>query len=181
MTHSIAAVKFPRLRTVFATLALGSLIVLGGCSKDKVVEPPAELVDFNATRKVDRVWSTGLGGDSKHLRLALRPVVADGVVYAASNKGEVYAFAANNGRRAWSVKSRLQLSAGPEVGNGVVVVGSSDGDVLALDAATGASPRSAIVDGRRRALVGRRIRAASDAARHGAAGARGRSHHCRVR
>jgi outer membrane protein assembly factor BamB len=138
MTHSIAAVKFPRLRTVFATLALGSLIVLGGCSKDKVVEPPAELVDFNATRKVDRVWSTGLGGDSKHLRLALRPVVADGVVYAASNKGEVYAFAANNGRRAWSVKSRLQLSAGPEVGNGVVVVGSSDGDVLALDAATGA-------------------------------------------
>jgi outer membrane protein assembly factor BamB len=138
MKHSTTAVKFPRLRTVFATFALGSLIALGGCSKDKVVEPPAELVDFNATRKVDRVWSTGLGGDSKHLRLALRPVVADGVVYAASNKGEVYAFAANNGRRAWSVKSRLPLSAGPEVGNGVVIVGSSDGDVLALDASTGA-------------------------------------------
>lgn len=122
-------------RIAFAGAMLAAMLV--GCSNDSAVEPPAELVDFDATRKIDRLWSVGLSGKSEHLRLALRPVVADDLVYAASHNGEVVAFSATNGRRAWLIKSRLPLSAGPEVGGGIVVVGSSDGDVLALDASNG--------------------------------------------
>lgn len=122
------------------TRGLVVLVVLAGlaaCDKDKDVDPPAVLVDIVAKRNVEQLWNTGLGGDAERLRLALRPAVAEGVVYAASHDGEVLASAAETGRRAWLVKTKAPLSAGPEVGAGLVVLGSSDGDVLALDAASG--------------------------------------------
>jgi outer membrane protein assembly factor BamB len=120
----------------FAIIA--ALGVLAACDKDKDPDPPAELTDVVAKRKVGRIWSQGLGGDSERLRLALRPAFAEGFVYAASHDGEVIALGADTGRRNWSVKTKLPLSAGPDVGAGIVVLGSSDGDVIALDAATGA-------------------------------------------
>jgi outer membrane protein assembly factor BamB len=137
MKSGLAGLYSRATRVALATLVGASLVILIGCSNDSAVEPPAELVDFNETRQVDRVWSAGLGGDSEHLRLALRPLAVDDVVYAASHDGEVIALSAKNGRRVWSIKSRLPLSAGPEVGGGLVIVGSSDGDVLALDIANG--------------------------------------------
>jgi len=118
--------------------AATALLMVLGCDNDKEVDPPAELVELKATRDVKRVWSTGLGGDSERLRLALRPEVVEGTVYAASHDGEVIAMSADTGKRLWTVKTKLALSAGPGVGGGLIVVGSSDGDVIALDAATGA-------------------------------------------
>lgn len=120
----------------FAVVAM--LGLLAACDKDKDPDPPAELTDVAAKRKVGRLWSQSLGGDSERLRLALRPAFADGTVYAASHDGEVTAVAADSGRRNWSIKTKLPLSAGPDVGAGAVILGSSDGDVIALDAATGA-------------------------------------------
>jgi outer membrane protein assembly factor BamB len=122
-------------RFALATLALASLL---GCNNDKEVDPPAELVKIVPKRAVNRAWSTGLGGDSERLRLALRPAIVEGVVYAASHDGEVVALKAENGRNVWTAKTKLSLSAGPDVGGGLVVLGSSDGDIIALDAATGA-------------------------------------------
>jgi outer membrane protein assembly factor BamB len=123
-------------RTLLAALG-AALLALAGCSNDKEVDPPAELVDIVAKRNVQRTWSAGLGGDSASLRLALRPVVVDGTLYAASHEGEVRAITADTGRQLWSVKTKLALSAGPEVEGGMLVVGSSDGDILALDASNG--------------------------------------------
>jgi outer membrane protein assembly factor BamB len=121
-----------------AVLAAAALVGVAGCSKDKDVEPPAELVKLVAKRDVHRLWSEGLGGDSESLRLALRPAVAGGVVYAASHDGEVVAVDAQSGRRKWSVKTKLALSAGPEVSGDAVALGSSDGEVILLDTASGA-------------------------------------------
>ena len=118
--------------------AATALLILLGCDNDKEVDPPAELTEITTTRDVRRVWSSGLGGDAERLRLALKPVVVEGRVYAASHDGEVTAFAADTGKRAWMVKTKLPLSAGPEVGGGLVVLGSSDGDLIALDATNGA-------------------------------------------
>lgn len=134
-----ASTSVPRriARAVFALACIASLAVIGGCG-DKDVEQPAELVDFQATRKVDRLWSIGLGGGAAHLRLALRPAAANGVLYTASHDGDVVAISAANGRRLWLTKTKLALSAGPEVAEGIVVVGSSDGDVVALSAENGA-------------------------------------------
>lgn len=118
-------------------VAATALLVMLGCDNDKEVDPPAELTKIQSTRDVHRDWSVGLGGDSERMRLALRPTVVDGVVYAAAHDGEVIAMAAATGKRNWVVKTKLALSAGPEVGNGLVVVGSSEGDIVALDATNG--------------------------------------------
>ncbi|MBM0104625.1 outer membrane protein assembly factor BamB [Steroidobacter sp. S1-65] len=118
--------------------AATALLVMLGCDNDKEVDPPAELTEITTTRDVQRLWTVGLGGDSERLRLALKPNVVDGVVYAASHDGEVVAIAADTGKRQWIAKTKLALSAGPEVGGGLVVLGSSDGDIIALDATNGA-------------------------------------------
>jgi outer membrane protein assembly factor BamB len=126
-----------RSRVVLAVLGTAAFIALAGCA-DKEIDPPAELVDIVAKRTVHRSWSAGLGGDSERMRLALRPMVVDGKVYAASHDGEVVALSADNGKRLWVAKTKLALSAGPEVEGGLVGLGSSDGDIVALDASNGA-------------------------------------------
>ncbi len=125
------------IRLALVSALLGVFALVTGCSKDEIQEKPAELVDIKPTRKVARLWSTGLGGDAQHLRLALRPIVVDDVLYAASHQGEITALSAANGKRRWTVKTKLPLSAGPEVSGSILVVGSSDGDVVALDSAKG--------------------------------------------
>ena len=124
------------VRIVLAALGAAAVLTLSACA-DKELDPPAELVDIVQKRTVHRTWSAGLSGDSENLRLALRPMVVDGTVYAASHNGEVIAMSADNGRRLWDVKTKLALSAGPEVEGGLIVLGSSDGDIIALDASNG--------------------------------------------
>ena len=125
-----------RVRLVLTALGAAGFLTLAACG-DKEIDPPAELVDIVPKRTVHREWTASLGGDSASLRLALRPMVVDGTVYAASHDGEVIAMSAQNGRRLWAVKTKLALSAGPEVEGDLIVLGSSDGDIVALEAANG--------------------------------------------
>jgi outer membrane protein assembly factor BamB len=120
-------------------LGLAALLIAAGCSKDKDVEPPAVLVKFPATLPVKKLWSEGVGGGKKQmvLRLGLGPVVDNGVVFAASHKGEVLAASLDTGRHIWVKKLKLPISAGPGAGAGLVVVGSSKGVIVTLDGATG--------------------------------------------
>jgi len=71
------------------------------------------------------------------LRLGLGPAVDNGVVFAASHKGEVLAASLDTGRHLWVKKLKIPISAGPGAGAGLVVVGSSKGAVVTLDGATG--------------------------------------------
>ena len=120
-------------------LTLATLLLAAGCSKDKDVEPPATLVAFPHTLPVKELWHEGVGGGKKQmrLRLGLGPAVDNGVVFAASDKGEVLAASLENGHHLWVQKLKLPLSAGPAAADGMVVVGSNKGDVVALDGATG--------------------------------------------
>ncbi|MFZ9994812.1 MAG: PQQ-binding-like beta-propeller repeat protein, partial [Steroidobacteraceae bacterium] len=84
---------------VWGTLALSLLLV--ACSKDKDIEPPAELVDFPATLQVDRVWNVSLGGGEPELRVGLSPASDGERVYAASRDGDVVAIDPNSGSVLW--------------------------------------------------------------------------------
>src|ERR1700678_1019355 len=128
--------SLPRL---LLPLGLAALLTAAGCSKDKDVEPPATLVDFPQTLQVKKLWGEGGGGGKKQLvrRLGLGPAVDNGVVFAASYKGEVLAAALDTGRHIWLKNLKIPVSAGPGVGAGMVVVGSSKGGVVALGGATG--------------------------------------------
>ena len=116
-------------------------LLTSGCGLfggDKDDNPPADLVKFKPTIKVKKVWSAGLGDDSRHLRLAL-DIATDGTnVYAAAHDGRVTAFEATKGKRLWKKKTKLPLSAGPAYGEGLIVLGSNNGDVVALNADDGA-------------------------------------------
>src|ERR1700733_8032680 len=121
-------------------LSFAALLIAAGCSKDKDVEPPATLVkDFKSTLPVKKLWSEGVGGGKKQikLRLGLGPAIDNGLVFAASHKGEVVAVALDTGRNVWVKKLKVPISAGPAAGSGIVVAGSSKGAVIALDGATG--------------------------------------------
>ena len=116
------------------------LMVLAACSSNEV-DPddlPAELVSFDSTLKVRKVWSKSVGSGTENLRLPLRPVEHGSTIFAAAHDGTVLALDAANGSKRWEASTDLPLSSGPATDGELVVAGSSNGDVIALDASTGA-------------------------------------------
>ena len=138
----------------FATVAVLAL-ALSGCTtvkgwfagKDaaaKKAQEPAELVKFEPTLKVDRLWSVNLGKGERRIGVRQGPVVANGRVYAAAITGGVDAIDLQTGKRIWNYepakekkKPKLRLAGGPGYGDGLVAVGTLDGQVIAIDANSG--------------------------------------------
>ena len=121
-------------------IAGAGLVGLSGCGLfggDDIIEPPAELIEFDADIDVRRIWSSKVGGASERLRLGLVPVTDGANVYAGSYDGRVQAFNADTGRSAWSVRLDVGLTAGPAFGAGVLAFGTADGEMLLLDAQDG--------------------------------------------
>ena len=133
-----------RIAGLFVATAL-----IAGCGlfsdKDEALEP-MELVDIDETVKIRKVWSAKLGGDSKFLRLALRPTGDGNRVYAASRDGKVSAFDPESGKLAWRTDLEIDLSAGPGAGDGYVAVLAQDGFAILLDAANGTELWRADID-----------------------------------
>lgn len=127
-----------RRRALASVAALMGLALLAACGGKKNVEPPAELTRFQATARLQKVWSASVGGGEPRLRLGLGVALDGDVVFAAGHNGNVAAYDVQTGKRLWQVDTKLPLSAGPGAGQGLVVVGASHGDLVALDAATGA-------------------------------------------
>ncbi|MGH8496745.1 MAG: outer membrane protein assembly factor BamB [Gammaproteobacteria bacterium] len=127
-----------------ALLGPAAIAVLGlaGCGvfgKDEPVDPPAELTEFERSLEIERVWRAEVGDTDPVLRLGLVAATDGSRVYAAAHDGQVAAYDAVTGERAWVAETELPLSAGPAVGDGVVALGSTDGDLIALEAEDGAS------------------------------------------
>jgi outer membrane protein assembly factor BamB len=113
------------------------LALLAACDKEKDVEPPAELVDFNETLTVQRVWSASLGGGDEVMRGGLAPAAEGERVFVAGRGGDVLALQGASGKTLWRARTKAELTGGPGAGQGLVVVGTADGGVIALDAVTG--------------------------------------------
>jgi outer membrane protein assembly factor BamB len=124
------------MRSATVLLAATALL-LGACSKNKNIDPPAELTDFDAKIQVQRSWSAGVGGGAPKLRLGLGVAVDGERAFAANHDGEVAAFSITNGKRLWRTKTRMKLAGGPGAGGGIVVAGSTFGDLVAFDMETG--------------------------------------------
>jgi outer membrane protein assembly factor BamB len=119
---------------------LCSATTVAGCALfggDDEELQPTELLKFEQTLDVKRIWSADLGKGTEFLRIALSPAGDGNRIYAASYDGKVSAFDAENGRRAWRTDVDVVLSAGPGVGEGLVVVAGYDGDLIALSAEDG--------------------------------------------
>ena len=116
-------------------------VLIAGCSlfggDDDDVLPPKELIKFEATLPIKKVWSTKLGKGSEFLRVSLSPAGDGKRIYAASRNGVVSALNPENGRKIWRVELDLPLSAGPGVGEDYVVVAGGDGELVCLAANDG--------------------------------------------
>jgi outer membrane protein assembly factor BamB len=77
------------------------------------------------------LWTFATGGTVRS-----SPTVASGVVYIASNDGELFALNASTGARLWTFTSGDVIGSSPAVANGIVYVGSTN--TYALNATTGA-------------------------------------------
>jgi outer membrane protein assembly factor BamB len=143
------------MKPIRVALLIAGAALLIACSKNKNIDPPAELTDFKSSIQVQRAWSAGVGGGEPKLRLGLGIAVDGDRAFAASHDGDVAAFSITNGKRLWRVtatgpklggpwykpwgkKAALPFAGGPGAGGGLVVVGSTFGDIVAFDAATGA-------------------------------------------
>ena len=151
------------IKRVATVMLMG--VALSGCStvkgwfagKDaeaKKALEPAELVKFEPSVSVSKVWSRSVGKGEGRIGIRQAPAVADGRVYAAAVLGGVHALDLQTGKVVWTYEParekkqpKLRLSGGPGVGDGLVVVGALDGQVIALDASNGSEKWRAKVPG----------------------------------
>ena len=123
-------------------LAASAMAILPACGlfggdDDEEELRPTELLDFEQTLPIRRLWSSKVGKGSEFLRLSLVPAGDGARIYAASVDGSVSAFDPETGRRVWSTDLRTDLTAGPGVGDDLVVVASRDGEIIGLSATDG--------------------------------------------
>lgn len=119
-------------------LTCGALVLalVAGCASRSVREPPSPLVDFNASARIDTLWTADIGSSAGR-HLSLRPALHDEIVYIADAKGQVGAYRADTGRRVWDADLNVPVSGATGVGEGLVFVATRKGAVIALDATTG--------------------------------------------
>jgi len=128
------------------TLLLLTTIVLSGCSlfssKDNI-QPPTPQPVFTPTLQVSQLWNVTVGNGAGSSGIRMRPVVSDGVVYAASPDGTLAAYRLANGEQLWSSshhwfgQRNLRYSGGPAVVGNLLVIGTQNGHVYAYAAKTG--------------------------------------------
>ncbi len=131
--------------------ALAALLLLNGCSwikswgDDDDPDAPAELVEFDPTLKVGKVWSADIGKGLDKAGRQIRPAYSSGVLYAADYKGLLMALDADSGRKRWEIKTELPFTGGPGVSDNLLLMGTENGEVFAFDASTGTQLWSATV------------------------------------
>ena len=120
---------------LIAAVSIAGCSIFGGDDDEEL--QPTELLDFEETLDVKRLWSAKLGDGTEFLRIALSPAGDGNRIYAASYDGKVSAYDPEDGDRIWRTETDVVLSAGPGVGEGLVVVAGYDGDLIALSAEDG--------------------------------------------
>jgi outer membrane protein assembly factor BamB len=131
--------------------ALVALMLLNGCSWIKSwgdsddPDDPVDLVEFEPTLKVGKVWSTKVGDGLDKAGRQLRPAYSSGSLYAADHKGLLMAMDANSGNKLWEIKTKLPFTGGPGISDNLLLMGTQDGEVFAFDATTGTQRWSATV------------------------------------
>ena len=131
--------------------ALAILLLLNGCSwikswgDDDDPDAPAELVEFEPTLEVSKLWSSGIGSGLDKAGRQLRPAYSSGMLYAADYKGRLMAIDADSGNVRWEIKTKLPFTGGPGISENLLLMGTQDGEVFAFNATSGTQLWSATV------------------------------------
>lgn len=126
-------------------VALAVLVGLSGCETigewfdDEDYDPtaPVELTDINETVVLDKRWSRSIGNGQGDGLYRLNPLLADGVIYAVSEEGELAAFDADSGKLRWERELEIPISGGVGKYRDSLLLGGADGLVMRLSAEDG--------------------------------------------
>jgi len=114
---------------VYVPIAIGGQVI-------KFQAADGNLVWRNASFEKNLVLQMNAGGEFGH-ECFTDLAVADGLVYAGFNDGQLVAFDAQSGKRVWTYRIEKPIHSSPSVASGVVYFGGWDGLLYALDAKTG--------------------------------------------
>lgn len=112
-------------------------LTLFACGDTDNSEPPAELVDFDASVKLKSLWSNSSGEGVERQYLFLEPLVLSDRVVSAGRDGSVIAVSLANGDTLSKVALKTLLSGGVGGDEQLWLVTSRDGEVIAIDAGNG--------------------------------------------
>lgn len=143
----------------FSWLVLLCAFAVSGCSwfSKKTGNEPMELVDFEETVELDRVWKRGIGDGQNKGFSSLTPAIDGEVIYAVDYEGLVVAANALTGKKLWSRKinraeqglwhwlksfvttedPNRQIIGGIGAEHGLLLVATYAGEVMALSKDTG--------------------------------------------
>ena len=117
------------IRRVAPLIALA--LLTGACAwfggGDKKMSP---LTEYAATAKAVLAWQKNVG---KRSPIGFAPLLQDGIVYTASENGQVVATEIATRKELWRAAIKESLSAGVGAGKDIVFVGTRKGEVVALD------------------------------------------------
>jgi len=109
-----------------------SLYACGGAEDNS--EPPAELVDFEATAEVKELWSTSIGDGDEQQYLKLYPLILNDRMIVADRQGSVVALDLETGDEVWVIELDVILSGGVGGDEQHHYVTTRDGEIIALGA-----------------------------------------------
>lgn len=107
-------------------------LLLAACAGEQR-EAPAELQDFTARAKVEKLWRADTGRGPKKKYLILTPVLQGGQLYVSDVRGQVSAYDAASGKRRWRVELDQPVTGGVGSGAGLLLIGTRKGQVIALN------------------------------------------------
>src|SRR5690606_17866428 len=127
------------MKSIKWIVLINVLLLLSGCSifAKKTGNEPVKLVKFEATAKVNRVWSTNVGAGQGPGFTRLSPTIDGDRIYTVDHQGEVIALNRSNGKKIWTRKLRDAVSAGITMEHGLLLIATAAGEVVALTAADG--------------------------------------------
>lgn len=117
---------------------LVSLLSACGLFGDKDNTPkPAALVKFTPGLDIAQRWSTSTGSGNNGKFLRLQAAYSNGIIFTASNGGNITAVNAKTGEQIWQTNTHANITAGASANEGYVAVGTDQGHVIVVSAKNG--------------------------------------------
>jgi len=116
---------------------LFSLLLLSCGAEEDNAEPPSELVDFESSVEIEKLWNVSVGGGVEQHYLKLYPLLLSDRLVVTDRNGTVQSVNLDDGDELWSVDLDVVISGGVGGNEKYYSVTSRDGEVILLEAATG--------------------------------------------
>ncbi len=136
-----------QLMSVYRQLSILTLsLLLTGCAgfsmpnlnplvwfSDDEVAPPTALVNIDTEVSLRRQWSVNIGNGQGDKYTEITPSIDNGVIYTASENGNVVAVDIDTGNTIWRTRLDVTITGGVGASNGLVMVATEDAEVVVLN------------------------------------------------